>query len=218
MRARESQRTSKRERERENARERERVREKASVLPPAHTRHRTAPRPRASLQGGSGVQRGRDRTISQVRPVIACIACMRPHTHTHTHTANNRNDRSAPHAARMQHPHRPSTRCTPAPSTPPPAHARAASTMVQAPHHAARSDSAPPALRPRSSSAHPDAHRLKPCNAGPRHCRAPTPPAPTPRTPQRTPGVRPPGTAQPRAQEHGTPMPCSSCHDHIQST
>jgi hypothetical protein len=111
VRARESQRASKRERERENARERERVREKASVLPPAHIRHRTAPRPRASLQGRSCVQRGRDRTISQVRPVIACIACMRPHTHTHTHThtANNRNDRSAPHAC---------TRCTPAPSTP----------------------------------------------------------------------------------------------------
>jgi len=165
------------------------------------------------------VQRGRDLTISQVRPVIACIACMRPHTHTptHQHTANNRNDRSAPHAARMQHPHRPSrdsspeqqgstkrqlhrlrthglhpvsqdalsrrytppverrahqhmaeqtsarcTRCTPAPSTPPPAHARAASTMVEAPHHAKRSDSAPPALRPRSSSAHPDAHRPVP--------------------------------------------------------
>ena len=52
----------------------------------APARHRTAPRPGASLQGGSDVQRGRDRTISQVRPVIACIACMRPHTHTHTHT------------------------------------------------------------------------------------------------------------------------------------
>jgi len=39
------------------------------MLPPAHIRHRTAPRPRASLQGGSGVQRGRgSRTISQVRP------------------------------------------------------------------------------------------------------------------------------------------------------
>jgi hypothetical protein len=30
------------------------------------------------------------------------------HTHTHTHTANKRNNRSAPHAARMQHPPRPS--------------------------------------------------------------------------------------------------------------
>jgi hypothetical protein len=28
------------------------------------------------------VQRGRDRTISQVHPVTACIACMRSHTHT----------------------------------------------------------------------------------------------------------------------------------------
>ena len=69
----------------------------------------------------------------------------------------------------------------------------------------------------------------------PRRGRALTPPAQTLRTPQCTPpvtarpgpahanarhpwppfawaylGVRPPGTAQPRAQEHGTPMPCSS--------
>ena len=74
----------------------------------SHIRHRTAPRPGASLQGGSCVQHGRDHTISQGHPVIACIACMRSHTHTHTHThtANNRNDRSAPHAARMQHPPR----------------------------------------------------------------------------------------------------------------
>ena len=165
------------------------MREKASVLPPAHIRHRTAPHPGASMQGGNGVQLRRDRTISQVRPVIACIACMRPHPHppTHTHTANNRNDRSAPHAARMQHPHRPNHRealrrsswaarkdsCTvcehtaftpcrkthsavdtrrwreeptstwpnrlqpvaryalPPPRHPPPAHARAASTMLQ---------------------------------------------------------------------------------------
>jgi len=107
-----------------------------------------------------------------VHPVIACITCMRPHTHTHTHThtANNRTNRSAPHAARMQ-----------PPSTPPPAPARAASTMAEAPHHAARNDSAPPALHPRSSSAHPDAHRPKPCNAGPRHGRAPTPLARPPR-------------------------------------
>ena len=104
MRARESQRASKRERERENARARESVREKASVLPPVHIRHRTAPRPGASLQGGSDVQRGRDRTISQVRPVIACIACMRPHTHTHTHTHCKQSKRQVssprrPHAA-----------------------------------------------------------------------------------------------------------------------
>ena len=116
----------------------------------------------------------------------ASHACDHTHTHTHTHTANNRNDRSAPHAARIQHPprhhrevlrrssgaarkdsctacertaftpcrrthsaaytrrrwreeptstwpHRRQarrTRCTLAPSTPPPAPARAASTMV----------------------------------------------------------------------------------------
>ena len=107
-------------------------------------RHRTAPRPGASLQGGSGVQRCRDRTISPGHPVIACIPCMRSHTHTHTHThtANNRSNRSDPHAARIQHPPRHQnrrqarrTRCTLAPSTPPPAPARAASTMVKGPHH-----------------------------------------------------------------------------------
>ena len=206
----------------------------------SHIRHRTAPRPGASLQGGSGVQRGRDRTISPGHPVIACIACMRSHTHTHTHThtANNRSNRSDPHAARMQHPpqhhrevlrrssgaarkdsctacertaftpcrrthsaahtrrrwreeptstwpHRRQarrTRCTLAPSTPPPAPARAASTMVKGPHHTTHSGSAPPSLRTHSSSAHPDA-QPKPCNAWPRHGRAPTPPAQTPRPP-----------------------------------
>ena len=152
------------------------------------------------------MQRGRDRTISPGHPVIACIACMRSHTHTHTHThtANNRSNRSDPHAARMQHPpqhhrevlrrssgaarkdsctacertaftpcrrthsaahtrrrwreeptstwpHRRQarrTRCTLAPSTPPPAPARAASTMVEAPHYAARSDFVSPVFRP----------------------------------------------------------------------
>jgi len=48
----------------------------------------------------------------------------------------------------------------------PPACAHADSTMVEAPHYAARSDSISPAFHPRSSSAHPDAHRRKPCNAG----------------------------------------------------
>jgi hypothetical protein len=85
------------------------------------------------------------------------------------------------------------TRCTLAPSTPPPAPARAASTMVEGPHHTTRRGSAPPALRTCSSSAHPDAHRPKPCNAGPRHGRDPTPLAQTPRPPQRT----PPATARP---------------------
>ena len=74
------------------------------------------------------------------------------------------------------------TRCTLAPSTPPPAPARAASTMVRDPHHTTHSGSAPPSLRTHSSSAHPDA-QPKPCNAWPRHGRAPTPPAQTPRPP-----------------------------------
>ena len=179
------------------------------------------------------MQRGRDRTISQVRPVIACIACMRPHTHppTPTHTANNRNDRSAPHAARMQHPHRPNHRealrrsswaarkdsCTAcertaftpcrrthsavdthqwreeptstwpnrrqpvaraplqSPRHPQAAHARTASTMVEAPHHAARGLSRLRITLLMWTCGH---------SSG---------------------GVRPPGTAQPRAQEdsHG---------------
>ena len=121
------------------------------------------------------------------------------------------------------------TRCTLAPSTPPPAPARAASTMVKGPHHTTHSGSAPPARRTHSSSAHPDAHRPKPCNAGPRHGRAPTPLAQTPRPPQRT----PPATARPgpahaaapaaacaRPAPH-SPAPKSMahrCHAHVEVT
>jgi len=36
----------------------------------------------------------------------ASHACDHTHTPIHTHTANNRNDRSAPHTARIQHPPR----------------------------------------------------------------------------------------------------------------
>jgi len=57
--------------------------------------------------------------------------------------------------------------------------------MTKAPHYAARSDSVSPAFRPRSSSAHPDAHRRKPCNAG----LDAAAPAQTLRTPQCTPPV-----------------------------
>ena len=103
VRARESQRASKRERKRENARARERVREKASVLPTYQAPHSPAPR---------SISAGRERCAArscphdffQVRPVIACIACMRPHTHTHTHTHCKQSKRQVssprrPHAA-----------------------------------------------------------------------------------------------------------------------
>jgi hypothetical protein len=103
--------------------------------------------------------------------------------------------RYTPPVERRTHQH------TLSPSTPTPAPARAASTMVKGPHHATHSGSAPPALRTRSSSAHPDAHLPKPCNAGPRHARAPTPLAPTPRPPQRT----PPATARPGPAHAATP-------------
>jgi hypothetical protein len=71
----------------------------------------------------------------------------------------------------------------------PPANARSSHRVAgrtQPSIHAARSDSVPPAFRPRSSSAHPDSHRRKPCNAGPRRGRTLTPSAQTPRTPQRS--------------------------------
>ena len=52
------------------------------------------------------------------------------------------------------------------PRHPPPACVCVASTTIEAPHYAASSDAFSPSFRPRSSSAHPDAHRRKPCNVG----------------------------------------------------
>ena len=92
------------------------------------------------------------------------------------------------------------TLCTPAPVS-----TRARQAMVEAPHYAARSDSVSPAFRPSSSNVHPDAHRRKPCNAGPRLGRALTPPTQTLRTPQCTPPV----TDRP-GPEH-TASPAAAC-------
>ena len=66
-----------------------------------------------------------------------------------------------------------------------------ASTRGAPPRRWSKAPTSPHAAGPRptrttrSSSAQPDAHRPKPCNAGPRHGRAPTPLAQTPRPPPR---------------------------------
>ena len=93
-----------RERERERARERERVRESERAT---HISGTAQPRAQKHLcRAGAVCSAVVTARFIPVHPVIACITCMRPHTHTHTHThtANNRNNRSAPHAARMQPP------------------------------------------------------------------------------------------------------------------
>ena len=116
----------------------------------------------------------------------SCTACERtaftPCRRTHSAAYTRRQWREEPTSTWPHRRQARRTRCTLAPSTPPPAPARAASTMVKGPHHTTHSDSAPPSLRTHSSSAHPDA-QPKPCNAWPRHGRAPTPPAQTPRPP-----------------------------------
>ena len=188
---------------------------KEIVLPTYQAPHSPAPR---------SISAGRERCAArscphdffQVHPVIACITCMRSHTHTHTHThtANKRNNRSAPHAARMQHPPRPSKSLL--------AGAAGQHGKTAAPPANARPS---PRVAGRTQSQQQRAPRRSPtetlqCRAStrprPHPARAGTASTPTHATHDRparararrrsSGGVRPPGTAQPRAQEHGTPM------------
>jgi len=201
-RERERARASKRASERAREREREREREKASVRARAseqaseretHTHTHTANNrsnrsdPHAArMQHPPQHHREVLRRSSGAARKDSCTACERtaftPCRRTHSAAHTRRRWREEPTSTWPHRRQARRTRCTLAPSTPPPAPARAASTMVKGPHHTTHSGSAPPSLRTHSSSAHPDA-QPKPCNAWPRHGRAPTPPAQTPRPP-----------------------------------
>ena len=91
----------------------------------------------------------------------SCTACERtaftPCRRTHSAAYTRRRWREEPTSTWPHRRQARRTRCTLAPSTPPPAPARAASTMVKGPHHTTHSGSAPPSLRTHSSSSHPDA-------------------------------------------------------------
>jgi len=160
-------------------------------------RHAFYPRPRHphASRGSSPQQRGStERQLHYLRThglhPVSQDALSRQHTtverRAHQHMAEKVSARC--------------TLCTPAPVS-----TRARQAMVEAPHYAARSDSVSPAFRPSSSNVHPDAHRRKPCNAGPRLGRALTPPTQTLRTPQCTPPV----TDRP-GPEH-TASPAAAC-------
>ena len=105
-----------------------------------------------------------------------------PRQHARTLTRRWSKPPTTPRAATPSHPH--STR------------AAAARTPTLTDRNPAMQglDTAAPPPRSRRHRAHPNA-------------RHPRPPDPGPRTPPLQRRVRPPGTAQPRAQEHGTPMP-----------
>ena len=151
-----------------------------------HSRHRTG----RSRSGAGQLQETKQLRAEQ--PCTQQSSAQQPSIQPGHSNQASRRERASKRARERERERERRARCTPAPSTTPPAPACSASTTVEAPHHAARSDSAPPALRPRSNSAPPDAPRPKPCNAGPRHGRAPTPLAQTPRQPQRTPLARRP--------------------------
>ena len=131
---------------------------RSTLAPAARMQHPHRCDSREVLRCSGGVAR-KDSCTSCER--TAFIPCRRTHS-----AVDTRRRREEPTSAWPN-------RCQPVarsalqpPRHPPPACVCVASTTIEAPHYAASSDAFSPSFRPRSSSAHPDAHRRKPCNVG----------------------------------------------------